>query len=157
MLTVKWKAAAVLLLTLVVAVLGTARLTGRTRAGQPEARAGAAPPAQAPGANARARREAARKVYEGTLARMKVDVNAQDFDRPCQWSRRWLEAERELAPAREDRAAAARAHLDRMTDLEALVRKLRDKGVATDTDLAVVEFYRLEAERWWAEAGGAVP
>jgi RNA polymerase sigma factor (sigma-70 family) len=107
-------------------------------------------------ANARARREAARKVYEGTLARMKVDTAAVDWDRPCQWSRRWLEADRDVDDSYKGQVAAAKAHLERMKELKALVRKLLADKVVSATDVTAVEYYRLEAERLLAvaEAGG---
>jgi RNA polymerase sigma factor (sigma-70 family) len=118
------------------------------------AKAGVAPPdakrpavAAAEQANIQALVDAARKVYEGTLARMKVDVNAHDFEPPCQWSRRWLEAERQLESSHKGQVAAVRAHLDRMKKLEAEVRKFRADGFATELDVAVVGYFRLEAER----------
>jgi hypothetical protein len=107
-------------------------------------------------ANARARREAARKVYEGTLARMKVDTAAVDWDRPCQWSLRWLEADRDVDDSHNGQVAAAKAHLERMKKLDALVRKLLTDKVVSATDVTAVEYFRLEAERLLAvaEAGG---
>jgi hypothetical protein len=105
--------------------------------------------------NAKARMAAAQKVYQGTLARLKVDANYPlDAEGLYRWSRRWLEAERELREKKEGRVAAAQAHLDRMKKLEALMRGWRDSKFFTDTDVAAVEFYRLEAERWLARAKG---
>jgi hypothetical protein len=103
--------------------------------------------------NARARRDAARKVYKGILERAQVDTGAGlDPERICLWSRRWMEAERELAGDAEEKVAAVQGHLDRMKERETAVRKMVNSRLAAATDLAAQEFYRLEAERLLAEA-----
>jgi hypothetical protein len=105
-------------------------------------------------ANARARLEAARKTYEGMLARHRVDaragLGAEDFYR---WSRRWMEAERDLADKPEARVAAAQAHLDRMTKWEDMVKRAQAQGgFLAPYEATAAEFYRLEAEHWLAQA-----
>jgi hypothetical protein len=105
--------------------------------------------------NAKARLEAARKTYRGMIERAKVDPNANaDPERLYLWSRRWMEAERELATKAEEKVAAVEAHLDRMKTREAFVRKMIEKGFASPVDLAAQEFYRLEAEQWLAQLKG---
>jgi hypothetical protein len=119
-------------------------LPGLARAGEGEA-----------AANAKARLEAARKVYEGYLDRYKrgepQPLNAELLYR---WSRRWLEAQQELATKKEGKVAAAEAHLTRMRGLEKYLRSAHKSGVAATFDVAGAEFYRLEAERWVAQGKG---
>jgi hypothetical protein len=99
--------------------------------------------------NAKARMAAAKKVYEGTFKRWQVDLTSGlSFESMYQWSRRWLDAERDLADTKEARVAAIQAHLDRMKKLEDLVRQWHRKGFVNNTDVAAGEFYRLEAEHW---------
>jgi hypothetical protein len=103
-------------------------------------------------ANARGRLEAASKVYRGMLERLR-DANGQvAVEDLYQWSRRWLEAERDLADTPEAAVAAAQAHLDRMTKLEAVVRKAQTVGLVPAYEVPAAEFYRLEAERALAQA-----
>ncbi len=105
-------------------------------------------------ANAKARLQAARKVYEGYLSRYKIGPSQPlDAEKLYQWSRRWLEAQQDLALKKADRVAAAEAHLARMRRLEQTMRDLARKEVAP-YEVAGAEFYRLEAERWVAQAKG---
>lgn len=94
-------------------------------------------------------------------------LNAARAERFCLWSRRWMEAERDRAPSKDARVAAARAHLDRIRALESgeafgdargalapeQVKAMRMPG---DQDrlayLDTLEFCRLEAESWLARA-----
>ncbi len=104
-------------------------------------------------ANAKARMEAARKVYEGSLRWYREGpVQPLDPEKLYQWSRRWLEAQQDLATKKEDRVAAAKAHLTRMQALERITRLMHKGGSVRAFDVAAVEFYRLEAERWVAQA-----
>jgi hypothetical protein len=99
--------------------------------------------------NARARLEAARAVYKGIFERRKVDAREPlDFEKLYLWSRRWMEAEKELAARKAERAAAAQGHVDRMKGLEELAKKLHKEGFLSAVELPAAEFYRLEAERW---------
>jgi hypothetical protein len=131
--------------TLILVLAATrAALLGPARAGEGKA-----------AANAKARLEAARKVYEVYLDRYKrgepQPLNAELLYR---WSRRWLEAQQELATKKGDKVAAVEAHLTRMRWLEELLRRMHKSGVAATFDVAGAEFYRLEAERWVAQAKG---
>jgi hypothetical protein len=109
----------------------------------------------APGAkiaNAKARAEAAGKVYRGMLERMKIDPNGPpDPDKLYQWSRRWMEAEQELSAKKDDRVAAAEAHLERMKKLETTFKQLLEKKMVSQVEPAAQTFFRLEAERSLAE------
>jgi hypothetical protein len=100
----------------------------------------------APG-NAAARAAAARKVYEGTLARYRRDSTFRmDPETLHLWSRRWMDADHELAQTRAARLAAVEGHLARMRDWEKQVTAAKEQGFVTPVDLAAAEFFRLEAE-----------
>ena len=111
-------------------------------------------PAVADADSAKAMVEAAKIAYEGYFERRQVDVSATTInpEYAYRWSRRWLESERALDSAKEKRAAAATAHLERMRKLEALLENLAKGSRASKLELAPVKFYRIEAEQWLAEA-----
>jgi hypothetical protein len=97
--------------------------------------------------NARARREAAEKVYMGLLARWKLDPNfPAPFERLHRWSSRWMEAQAEPG-TKKDRLAAARAHLARMRELEKEAQELLKKRLIAPYEVSEAEFYRLDAEK----------
>jgi hypothetical protein len=100
-----------------------------------------------------ARLEAAREAYEGYSRQLGVDPAGSNMDLLYQWSRRWMEAERALAPNKDKQSAASTAHRDRMRTWEAALMNSVQKGNAARFELAAVRFYRLEAEQWVAEGG----
>jgi hypothetical protein len=103
-----------------------------------------------PANSAKALVEAAKAAYEGYFERRNVDISVVwDPEYVYRWSRRWLESERSLDNAKEKRVAASSAHLERMRKLEALQKNSR---LASKPELALVKFYRIEAEQWLAEA-----
>jgi hypothetical protein len=103
--------------------------------------------------NAKGRLEAARKVYEGISQRARIDPNASlDPDKLALWSRRWMEAERDLGDTKEEKIAAVQGHLDRMKKLEGLVKAMRQSALVTPMEVAAQEYYRLEAEQWLTQA-----
>lgn len=105
-------------------------------------------------ANARARRDAAKKVYESSW---QVHVQSPEqgpgkVEHYHEWSVRWMQAERELSQTKADQITALEGHLKRMQfwqeRLDALV-KLGDGAVY---DASAAEFFRLEAEDLLAAA-----
>lgn len=70
------------------------------------------------------------------------------------WSRLMLDARRDLGETAADRAAALKAHLERMKKLEDLVIKVRRLGFGRGYDVGASEYYRLEAEYWVARDAG---
>lgn len=105
--------------------------------------------------NAQARLEAARKVYNGILDRGQFDPrNPVALEALNIWSRRWMEAQRDLSDKKEDRVASVADHLERMKKLQASVTDWVKAGRATTSDAAAVDFYCLEAEQWLAQAKG---
>ena len=65
-----------------------------------------------------------------------------------------MEAEQEVNEKKEDRIAAAEAHLQRMKKLEDFVLLEQKKGSITLTEVAAQKFFRLEAERTLAQVKG---
>jgi len=111
--------------------------------------ASAAPQDRDAAANARARMEAAQKVYQGILARQKVDPNLSGphvWELLHRWSSRWMEAHAE-AGARKDQIAAAEAHLARMRGLEKYARGVLKQKMVAPYEVSAAEFYRLDAEK----------
>jgi hypothetical protein len=104
--------------------------------------------------NASARRDAARKAFELRLERRKVDLSVNfDPDYLRQWSRRWMKAEQEMAADKVGSIAAAEAHLGRMKKVESMTHALANAGLSAAPDVvAAVEYFRLEAEDWLAQA-----
>jgi hypothetical protein len=100
-------------------------------------------------ANAKARVEAATKVYEDLLKRMESDPARYplDFDKLCTWSVRWMDAQRDAASDADAKAKAVEDHLARVKDVGKLARDLAKKGITVGYDIAVTDYYRLEAER----------
>jgi hypothetical protein len=100
-------------------------------------------------ANAKARTEAAKRVYEDLSKRMEADPARYplDFDKLCTWSVRWMEAQRDAAGDADAKAKAVQAHLARVKDIGTLAKDLAKKGVTAGYDIAITDFYRLEAER----------
>jgi len=147
-------------------------------------RSGAARDEPAADPTAKARLEIARGVYEKTLVRdsnpyrgiqtgsmgnwKPPEIDDREAENLYQWSRRWMEAERDVKPDGSGPIAALRGHRSRMNDLgsgEAIkdVRKKNDmhfNGEMSAAEAAsclgttpeVLEFFRLEADSWLAKA-----
>ena len=118
-------------------------------------------PAPPPAANpqehlapAKAKLDAVRRVHQLKAEMRKrgeagvAEVPEQDYV----WSRRLLEAERDAGGKMHDDHDALDAHLDRMKQLEALVKQSHRVGEASALHVAAAEYYRLEAEFWLAQA-----
>jgi hypothetical protein len=100
----------------------------------------------------KAKLAAAKKTYELLLRNFTEGRRAATAERTYHWSRRWLEAERELNRKKEDQVAAYQAHRDRVRDLHRIVKdRFRERYVSVDEETAA-EFYLLEAEIWLAKA-----
>jgi hypothetical protein len=68
------------------------------------------------------------------------------------WSRLLLDSRQKIGRKPADRIAALEEHLDHMTRLEALVKKVRRLGFGRSNDVGASEYWRIEAECWLAEA-----
>lgn len=96
---------------------------------------------------------AAHRAYDSSLnAWQKATGPTQDEQQVYHWSRRWLEAQCELAEKHTEKAAAINAHLDRMKKLENQAKVLHESGKAPASAVPAAEYYRLEAESWLMQA-----
>ena len=103
---------------------------------------------------AQARRDAAKAVYEGSWQRHLQEPESVpgDVGYFYNWSVRWLQAERDLAPTKANQIAALEGHLKRMQFWkELLVRSVKD-GMSAPYEASAADFFRLEAEDWLAAA-----
>jgi hypothetical protein len=95
---------------------------------------------------------AARDVYQLAWNDFKpFDLSKGDGEKVYRWSRRWMEAERDLANTKAERAAVLQGHFDRMKKLEEEVQAYARSTIPLQ-QLAATKFYRAEAEGWLAEA-----
>lgn len=104
--------------------------------------------------NAQARREAARKVYEGMVRNPVEDPESVRYDLGDlhDWSVRWMQAERDLARTKVEKIAAIEGHLKRMEVRKSNLDTALQQRRAAAYTAGVGEFFRLEAEAWLAEA-----
>jgi hypothetical protein len=99
----------------------------------------------------KAKRDAARRTFETVWIDYREGRGG--MERLYWWSRRWMEAEQELAAKQKaDLVAAAQGHLDRMRELERIIRKLQEAKVSTIDEVSASEYYRLEADLWVRQA-----
>lgn len=103
--------------------------------------------------NAQARLASAQKAYELAL-QQQTQLLAMDPEFLALWSRRWLEAQRELATSKDQQIAALEAHLGRLRNLEKFAKRLSATGQGRQTDAVVAEYHRLEAEQWLSQVKG---
>lgn len=107
-----------------------------------------------PTSNARARLEAARKVYQGILARQQLESNPQpvDFENLCMWSRRWMDAQRDISDEKDNQLDAIGAHLGRVKELERAAGEWLKVNAVPESEVAALEYHRLQAEYWLVQA-----
>jgi hypothetical protein len=97
---------------------------------------------------AKERGRAARNAYEAVWAKFKpFDLSKGDGEDVYRWSRRWMEAERQMAKSQTERVAALQGHFKRMKKLEQEVQ-MYARGTIPVQQLAATQFYRAEAELW---------
>jgi len=109
---------------------------------------------------AKLRREKAKQVFEGLIDGLntplpgdaRIAFDRGHFELIYQWSRRWLDAEQELAGKDADRVTALERHLVRMKKLSQVVEALLEAGGVARIDRDATDFYRLEAEAWLRKA-----
>ncbi len=88
--------------------------------------------------------DTANKAFE---LRKKYFVNGRTDIEPCIGAaQRLLAAELARSATKADRSAAYQAHLDRVTDIEKIVKAKFEAGKIAEADVADAEYYRIEAE-----------
>ncbi len=107
----------------------------------------------------KAQMAAAKKAYELNLLTIQkgvgdAKVGSLNFEKTSFWSKHWLKAELVLREKKSDRVKAYEDHLDRMRELQGMVRKLVEVEFSFAAEAAAVEYYRLEAEIMLHKAKG---
>jgi RNA polymerase sigma factor (sigma-70 family) len=153
---------AVVMAGLLAIAAGAGWLTYRSLAAEPPTHLAAAPVAPIRGDDRKEdpaimelrkqKLAAAEKAYTIKLERVKAGTE-MGGDMPAV-SKLWLESEKELDDTRDGRLKALRAHLERMKELEGLIRERVDAAVKnyTPAEQALAEFARCEAEIWLRKA-----
>ena len=155
----KWKWAGVSLLGLGVAAIG-AGVLARQQAGPPDVTQAAGPPTALDKERADQREVIARLVKEQVTSadrRYKVSLTYYEsgvitIDRVCAASRRLAEAQSDSDPTISGRIAAARAHIDRMSELEGKEQSKLEVGFGSEPNLTEVHDERIGAEFMHARA-----
>lgn len=93
----------------------------------------------------------AKAGYEGTVAVRRTGGRA-DPEQVYLWSRRWMEAERDVSDKPADRVAAIENHKTRMKELHKFTLVEYQAGKVTHAQVLGADFYAAEAELWLAEA-----
>ena len=104
--------------------------------------------------NAKARRDAAKHVYESSWKRQSQSSGefAPGIEYFHDWSVRWLQAARDLSAAQADQIEAIEGHLKRMQAWRDLIAVNVRDGTAPRYEASTGEFFVLEAEDWLAAA-----
>ncbi len=88
--------------------------------------------------------DVAKKAFE--LRKKYFEQGHTDIEPCIGAAHRLLAAELAAAAAKADRVAAYQAHLDRITDIERIVKLKFAAGKIADADMADAEYYHIEAE-----------
>lgn len=102
------------------------------------------PTSKVPANLLQAQADAAKQAYEMALTRFQAGNT--DVEVIYRWSRRWLEAQRELGQAEADKVIkAAEAHLERMQQLEKVAKGGFEAGGWSVFDYQSAKYYAAEA------------
>jgi hypothetical protein len=97
--------------------------------------------------------KSAQKAFELNWRSYQTNIRlAADPEGICLWSKRWLNAEQALAKKKSEKISALENHLARIKMVEETVAKLSKVEASQIRQLAMVTFFRLEAEVLLAEA-----
>ncbi len=108
-------------------------------------------PANVPQELLKAKITAARKTYEVVWKNNREGL-VPFAELAYRWSKRWLEAELELADQKASRVAIYQAHKDRMRELARITRDRYRNRINTIEEASAAEFYIAEAEVWLEQA-----
>ena len=105
---------------------------------------------QPPWELAKEKLEAAQRATQ-LLAREYQDgkVTLEQFER---WSRRWMDAQRDVSSKKADQLAAYEGHLDRMKQLEKAARDRAGSARGLQSEAAMAEYFRIEAQAMFQRA-----
>lgn len=134
----KWALIAALVLGGLLLAQGLAPSAQKEKEKEKEARASATE-------LAKAKLEAAQRTCLA-LAQEYLE-NKATLDQVHGWSRRWMDAQREVSSKRSDQQTAAEAHVSRMRQLEKAAQDKYDARRAPASEVAAAEYHRIEAEQ----------
>lgn len=97
-----------------------------------------------------ARLDTARAIFRQGMDHVKGSIGLPLELLP--WSRHWMDEQIALSTGEAERLAAIQAHVDRMKELEALLRAYAEQGRGRAMDANQGKYFRLEAEQMLAEA-----
>jgi hypothetical protein len=144
----RWRSAGA---CLAVVLLGAMALAARQAGADKAADQGA----DAKGDPRQAKLAAARGLYEVQVKARAAGLSGLDewgMTDQYTWSRRWMEAQRDLAADPAGRRAAVAAHLDRMRPTLKSLEAMFKSGSAQFRDVLAARYYVAEAEQWLADA-----
>jgi hypothetical protein len=97
--------------------------------------------------------EAAQKTFELLFKPYRSGVGSRpEAERVYHWSRRWVEAELDIAYEKAERIAAYEKHQARMKELQEDIKAAQSAGRALPAQSAAVDYYRAEAGFWLTRA-----
>jgi hypothetical protein len=99
---------------------------------------------------AKAKAEAAKRAAKA-FAREYLEGKAT-VEQVERWSRRWLDAQREISSKRSEQLAAYEGHVERMQELEKAAQTKFESKQGLESDLSVAEYLRLEAQMMLSRA-----
>ena len=122
------------------AVLGLILTAGALSTSAPPKEEKAAPPWEL----ARAKVEAAKRACLA-IAQEYLEGKAT-IEQVHQWSRRWMDAERDVNNKKAEQMEALKSHISRMQQLEKAAENRMKTRTGLASDVSAAEYHRLEAE-----------
>lgn len=101
-----------------------------------------------PNPGAAARLATSREAFK-TIDQMRGVGEHIDSMRHYVWSRRLMEAERDVATSKAERVAATRAHVDRMSNLMKDIRAQFEHAEVSRLAFLDLQYHNDEALEWW--------
>jgi hypothetical protein len=99
----------------------------------------------------KAKLEAARQTFN-VVSKNFNEGPVRGVELPYRWSRRLLEAERQMSAEKSAQISAFQRHVERMQNVERVARDLYRERVNTVNEVTAAEYYRREAEIWLVQA-----
>src|SRR5262245_33581509 len=99
----------------------------------------------------KAKRNLAKKWFEVTVEadlRKPIDSNepVHVFDEASEWSKRWADADQELATTLDEKIRAAEEHIERLNKMFKIADNRREAGAISIRTVESLEYDRLEAQ-----------
>lgn len=101
---------------------------------------------------AEANLKAARQTLNALMEAYRTGNGPVDVEKVYLWSRRVLEAQRDISSKKADQLAAIEEHLARMKGWRENAAKRYKAGQGTHAEVSAMEFFVTQAELWLAQA-----